>query len=319
MVRKITTKRGKSMDNNASVTIVVVPRERFGFSISSLKNIYKHTAYPFSLVYVDCKSPRYVSMQLQTLSVEYGFKLLRHERFLSPNQARNIGLEHVNTKYVVFIDNDVYVRDGWLENLIKCAEETDAWLVGPIYMEGAEDSDLVHMAGGHLEITEKNGERLLNARHNYAKTKLGDIHKTLQRNETGYVEFHCVLAKKDIFDEIGKLDEGLMSYHEHIDLSLLVKKSGGKIFFEPKSSIVYGTAAPFKISDLPYFYKRWSTEWNNNSMDVLYNKWNLSENCPLRKNMKKWARKHRLLPIVSWMPATLVKKILRKKPSINAN
>ncbi len=39
------------------VTLVVVPRERFSFTMTSLENIYEMTDIPFKLVYVDGGSP----------------------------------------------------------------------------------------------------------------------------------------------------------------------------------------------------------------------------------------------------------------------
>ena len=114
------------------VTIVVVPRERFSCTQRSLESIVTETREPYELVYVDGGSPpacrKYLCEQANTL----GMKLVRRNHYLSPNQARNIGWREVQTKYTVFIDNDVIVTSGWLESLVRCAEETDAGIVGPL-------------------------------------------------------------------------------------------------------------------------------------------------------------------------------------------
>jgi len=126
---------------SALVTSVVVPRERFSIAQHSLESIYKHTR-PFELIYVDGGSPRAVSRWLDQAATQYGFRLLRSKQYLMPNQARNIGLAEVKTKYVVFIDNDVIVWPGWLESLIECAEETGAWIVGPVVCIGKPGEDM---------------------------------------------------------------------------------------------------------------------------------------------------------------------------------
>src|SRR5262245_19121199 len=110
-----------SRSEDCLVTIVVSQRERFGDSARSLDSIYEHSDAPFDLVYVDGGSPRYVRDYIATAASARGFKLIRSEVFLSPNQARNLGLYHVRTRYVVFIDNDVVVSPGWLTPLIACA------------------------------------------------------------------------------------------------------------------------------------------------------------------------------------------------------
>ncbi|HEY9300605.1 MAG TPA: glycosyltransferase family A protein, partial [Phormidium sp.] len=91
------------------VTIVVSPRERFSCARESLESIYQFTDTPFKLVYVDGNSPAKEQRYLQEQAQAKGFELIRTDYYLSPNHARNIGLTHVNTKYLVFIDNDVIV------------------------------------------------------------------------------------------------------------------------------------------------------------------------------------------------------------------
>ncbi|MFN9673614.1 MAG: glycosyltransferase family 2 protein, partial [Microcystis sp.] len=89
------------------VTLVVVPRERFSFTMTSLENIYEMTDIPFKLVYVDGGSPAPIRDYLKKQSQEKGFELIRTEHYLIPNVARNMGLQWVTTPYVVFVDNDV--------------------------------------------------------------------------------------------------------------------------------------------------------------------------------------------------------------------
>lgn len=52
--------------NNPSVTIVVVPRERFSYTRESLESIYQNTELPFKLIYVDGNSLRPVKEYLET-------------------------------------------------------------------------------------------------------------------------------------------------------------------------------------------------------------------------------------------------------------
>ena len=101
------------------VTIVVVPRERFGLAARSLRSIYEQSDIPFRLVYVDGGSPSGVRRYLERQAEERGFELIRTDHYLSPNQARNLGLRRVKSEYVVFIDNDVVVAPGWLAPLVQ--------------------------------------------------------------------------------------------------------------------------------------------------------------------------------------------------------
>jgi len=116
----------QSMPSVASVTIVVLPRERFSRTEVSLQALYDHTAPPFELVYVDGHSPRRVRRYLQQQAQAKGFRLIRTPYFMPLSRLRNLGLREVKTPYVVFLENDVIVRPGWLQALQSCAEETGA-------------------------------------------------------------------------------------------------------------------------------------------------------------------------------------------------
>src|SRR5712691_7661457 len=192
-------------------TIVVVPRERFSGTQRSLGSIFEHTTPPFKLVYVDGGSPNHVGRFLETQAQARGFTLIRTPYYLSPNQARNIGLREVDTKYVVFIDNDVVVTPGWLDGLVKCAEETGAWAVGPLYCIGEPEAGVIHVAGGVAEIREHDGRRFLHEEHRFTGRKVRDVRPTLRREPVGHAEFHCMLVKMAMFQRLGPFDEGLLS------------------------------------------------------------------------------------------------------------
>lgn len=56
----------------ASITIIVVPRERFSYTQQSLESIYTHTHLPFELVYVDAGSPKHIYKYLQQTRINIG-------------------------------------------------------------------------------------------------------------------------------------------------------------------------------------------------------------------------------------------------------
>ena len=138
------------MSTHARATIGFVPREAFSQTKRSLETIYARTKGPFKLVCIDGGSPPIVKQYLEQASREKGFVLLRTDDYLIPNHARNLVLDHVNTEYVVFVDNDVLVAPGWLDALVRCADETGAWLVGPLYFESEPECTQTSHGGRHL-------------------------------------------------------------------------------------------------------------------------------------------------------------------------
>lgn len=288
---------------SAQVTIVVVPRERFSYTDASLESIYEHTRAPFDLVYVDGGSPARIERYLRRQAREKGFRLIRTDRYLSPNEARNVGLRQIHTKYVVFIDNDAVVTPGWLEALLQCAEETGAWLVGPLYLIGKPEKRIIHMAGGAAHITEEQGKRILHNELRFDGKRLVKVQPFLQRGPSEHLEFHCLMARTEVFERIGLLDERLLSADEHLDLCLTVRRAGGTIYLEPSSLVSYIPPPPFHWSDFPYFWLRWSEEWNSSSVRYFFEKWNL-ETDSWRHSHEAWLRTHRRLllrPLLLWI------------------
>src|SRR5215471_9063187 len=93
-------------------TVCVVPREKFSHAVASLRSILAATPPPTRLVYVDGGSPETVHAELASLAAAHDVTLLRTEHFLSPNEARNLAISHVQTDYALFVDNDVFVPEG---------------------------------------------------------------------------------------------------------------------------------------------------------------------------------------------------------------
>lgn len=261
------------------VTIVVSPRERFSYTRQSLESIYAHTSYPFDLVYVDGNSPRHISRYLEKQAVEKGFKLIRTQGYLAPNQARNIGLKEVDTEYVLFIDNDVDVAPQWLEKLIECAKQTNADVVCPLTCIGKNLHQKIHLAGGEARIiTEVKNNRIrrkVHEVHYFVNRPVAEVKDKLVRKQCEFAEFHCMLVRTEMIQQLGGLDERLLNTREHIDFCLSVAEAGGTIYCEPASVVTYVPDTPFAWSDVPFFMLRWSDAWEIESLDYFQQKWQL--------------------------------------------
>ena len=287
-----------------NVTVAVVPRERFSFTERSLINLYEQTTVPFNLVYVSAGAPSPVQRYLESASDSRGFRLIGSTRPLSPNQARNLALREVSTKYVVFLDNDALVTPGWLERLVKCADDTGAWIVGPLYLIGPIEQQTIHMAGGTLHFKNHDGHRIAYDEHRLGDVSLSDLTEPLRRQTCDFVEFHCMLLRTDLFGRLGPLDEGLFSLHEHIDVAWAAREAGGAVYLEPAAVASYVPPPPFEWSDLPYFMLRWSDDWAKRTIDHFNRKWGVAStrhfgdqdsSLELEDTAIRWVRAHRCL------------------------
>ncbi|MEM1309536.1 MAG: glycosyltransferase [Cyanobacteria bacterium P01_H01_bin.153] len=267
------------MTMQPKVTLIISPRERFSHTQAALESLYTQSNYPFELIYVDGGSPRSVRNYLQQKSEEWGFELIRTESYLSPNQARNLGLADATTEYVVFVDNDVEVAPGWLEPLVACADETQAAVVCPLTCIGKPLGEKIHLAGGEarivLQVSGNQKQRRVYEKHYFVNRSVADVQDKLQRRQCEFAEFHCMLVRRSLFDAIGPLDENLLSTREHIDFCLTVAQVGGTVYCEPAAVVTYVPEVLYRWSDLAFFMLRWSNEWEIRSLKYFRKKWDL--------------------------------------------
>ncbi|MDV2995500.1 MAG: hypothetical protein N4J56_005154 [Chroococcidiopsis sp. SAG 2025] len=301
---------------NPQVTIVVAPRERFSYARQSLESIYANTCIPFELIYVDGNSPAEVQRYLEAVAREKGFQLIRTDYYLFPNRARNLGLARVNTKYVAFVDNDVIVSPGWLEALIQCAEETGATVVGPLMCHEEPVHEVVHCAGGETRVVcDATGRRRLREKMYKQGHQVVDVRPKMQRTQTELCEFHCMLVRAQIFEQLGFFDELMLNSKEHLDFCMSVIQAGGTVYFEPSSIITYVPGQPLKPIDLHFYMLRWSDAWELASLSRLREKWQLAEDSYFQHKYKAlgWRRRKTiLLPLIDRLTLGIKNQYLEK-------
>ncbi len=262
--------------SQARVTLAIVPRERFSMAVQSLENVLRHTRAPFELVYVDAGSPPSVQAEIAKRVHEAGGTLLRTDEDLSPNSARNRALLHVQTEYVVFMDNDVTVEEGWLGTLIACADATGAAVVGPLTLIDTASGISVHLVEGTIEIDKQSEPHRLIARHERMKASRESVtarQGELEPRRCDFAEFHTMLVRRSVLDEIGPLDEDLLSAAEHIDLGLSIAKVGHSVYSAPRAVTTYVAPRSLSLAERRFFMRRWGDERNESSLNRLAEKW----------------------------------------------
>ncbi|HEY4274181.1 MAG TPA: glycosyltransferase [Rhizomicrobium sp.] len=278
----------------ARVTVVVSPRERFGMARESLESIYATAGIPFELIYVEGRSPKYLSDWLDQASAAKGFRIIRRDRFITPNEARNMGTAAAKTEYVVFIDNDVIGAEGWLAALVKAGDETGAEIISPLVCEGTPLHSRVHQATGTYArdkaafFAAPYGERELIDVMTFHSTPLDQVRDQLRREATDSCEFHCIMVRKSLLEKMGPLpfDEELYATKEHIDFCMTAAKLGAQPVFEPSAVVTYvfpNRKNPMTPEDIDYFLLRWSPEWQTHSLDYLQKKWGLTDGGELKE------------------------------------
>jgi Glycosyl transferase family 2 len=268
----VTDHRLKPIGQDPTVTVVMTCRERHGLASAAIDSVLRNTSMPFRFLYADVCSPEWVRAQVAGHAKTGRLEIVRFDEPLWPSEVRRRLAGSIDSTYAVFIDDDVLVAPNWLESLVACAEETGAGIVGALYLWGEDaNTDRIHMAGGELTEEREAGGIVLRESHRHINKAPGEV--VLERAECGYVEFHCMLMRREVFRAPEIFDDRIVCVHEHIHASLIARAMGYKTFIEPAARVTYLVSAPYAVSDLPVFRRRWSSQACESSIRAFADRW----------------------------------------------
>jgi GT2 family glycosyltransferase len=143
--------------------------------------------------------------------------------------AFNAGIEASETQYVALLNNDTEQDPGWLEALVRAAEDHPE--------SGLFASRLVDFHDRHVLDGAGDAMRLSGLPY-----RLGHGERDGVRFDTpGYVFGACAAAalyRRGMFDEVGLFDEDFVSYCEDGDVSFRAQLAGYRCFYVP-GAVVY--------------------------------------------------------------------------------
>ena len=277
-----------------ATTIVVSFRERWGYTRAVVERLLAHTPPEVPVWVLDTGLPPALRQALQALAEGAPrLRLLPLPAGLWPHQARGAVAARIETPYAVFIDNDVLVRAGWLAPLLDCAEATGAGIVGPLYLWGEDEaSELVHMAGGQLDIQGEAPARVMGESHRHINRQLASLQPPPRRAPCDFVEYHCLLMRRAVFQDADIFDPGLLNVHEHIHASLRAQELGYATWLEPATRVLYLARQPWLLDDLPLLAQRWSAEAADHSLRRFAQRWGVLDDARSFGGVRAFVRRH---------------------------
>ena len=99
-------------------------------TMASLANIRRYTGQPYELIVVDNEPLFPIRDEYKVLKID---KYIKNEKDIGCYASYNLGVSQADpdSKYFVFIQNDVFVFEGWMEGLRKYLENNLADVVFP--------------------------------------------------------------------------------------------------------------------------------------------------------------------------------------------
>ncbi len=159
-----------------------------------------------------------------TLSKNYGFA-----------DGYNKGLKNIEEEYVVLLNSDVKVKDGWLSkmmDMIKKDKSIGAVMPKILSLENPESFEYAGAAGG---IIDSLGYPFCRGRmFDTLESDDGQYQKDL---EIAWASGAALLIRKEVFEKIGGFDESFFAHQEEIDLCWRLRRAGYKIMCTPAAEV----------------------------------------------------------------------------------
>lgn len=164
---------------------------------------------------------------------------------MSFSSANNLGVKHAEGDFLLFLNNDTEVTDGWLDELLIASYTLDnvgavgAKLIYPKIPAGATNekkSYRIQHAGIAFKYNLQQDNSFIQP-YNMENGYIDDNHD-MTLIERSAVTGAVLLMSRKIFDEIDGFDEKYNYGYEDVDICLKLKKAGYKNYYCP-SCLVY--------------------------------------------------------------------------------
>ncbi|MFV1985286.1 MAG: glycosyltransferase family 2 protein [Thiohalomonadales bacterium] len=177
------------------------------------------------------------------------------------SSGNNIGIKVFNSKLYLLLNSDTLIRKGAIKQLLKTASEHDgAGIITP-RLEWRDGRPQESCFNFHSPIS----EFISSAQTGFFTALFSKYSVPIPVSENitipEWSSFACVLIRREVFADIGFMDDGYFMYFEDAEFCSRAKKSGWKVINEPLARVVHlrGGSSPVKENTrlhkrLPRYY-----------------------------------------------------------------
>ena len=242
-----------------TVSIIIPVYNKYAYTFRCLQSVLQHstdTGPSYEIIVVDDHSSDETAQMLADIQ---GLRVLKNEQNVGFIHTCNKGAAAANGEYLVFLNNDTVVQQGWLEALLATFNtHADAGLVGArlVYPSGVlqEAGGIVWCDGSAWNYG--NGDNPHKPEYSYLR-------------QVDYCSGACLMIRHELFTELDMFDNHFApAYYEDTDLAFRVRAAGYQVYYQPAATIVHyegvtsGTVTgsgikQYQIINAKKFQQRW--------------------------------------------------------------
>ena len=223
-----------------SVLVIVVNYNNSEDTISCLESV-KLSSTECDVTLIDNGSSEDEVTSLRNGLTDFSnVKLIESEDNLGFSGGVNLGLRDSRTgnyRHILLLNNDAKLEADTVEELIRALEKNpDLGGVNPTIYDGRSGD--IWFAGGKLY----NWAGMVGHSRKIPKQRFSNQKDSIVL-PSGYLNGCCVLFRREVFGDIGELDEDLFMYGDDIDISYRMRDAGWRLGYVPESTAHHWVSA----------------------------------------------------------------------------
>lgn len=241
------------MSRIPKVSIIIVTWNSGGHLEKCRSSLLKQTYRDFEIVIVDNGSTDGSLDEIEEHWKEFDLVVERLGENLGFAGGNNVGARLARGKWIVLLNADAYPERGWLENLLRAAEENPGHIAFSSRQLQFDSPDLLDGAGDAYHVS---GLAWRN-HYNLPADRYG-----LGKKEIFSPCAAAAMYSREDFLGVGGFDEDYFSYFEDIDLGFRLRLNGGRCLYVPDAVVHHvGSASTGKRSDFSVYYGYRNLMW----------------------------------------------------------
>ena len=183
--------------------------------------------------------------KIEKMNINKNLILIKNNKNYGFAKGNNIGIKFalkiLDSDYILILNNDTVVDKDFLSEMVQVAEsDINIGFVGPktYYYDFKGKNNILNFAGGKLNMWIGKPQHIgINEIDNKQ-------YNTIKKVD--YINGSCMLAKKEMLNEIGLLNPIYFLYWEENDWCYRAQKLGFESFYVPKAKIWHKTVVSIK-------------------------------------------------------------------------
>ena len=228
------------------VSIITIKYNESGVTLEMLRSLSNLSYKNVEIIVIDNASPNDDPDVIKTEFPEVN--LIKSPKNLGFAGGNNLGVKVAKGTYFLFINNDTIVPKNCIEPLVETLQnDAQIGMVSP-KIKFHWNPTLIQYAG----YTPMNHWTIRNNSIGYHQKDDGNFDVA---GETASIHGAAMMVPRKVVEDVGMMTEIYFLYYEEHDWAEMIKRSGYKIYYQPKSYILHKESlSTGKFSPLKTYY-----------------------------------------------------------------